>query len=104
MVIQLGVDLDKAFAEAHVAPLIILLALHRRGNHGFNTHHRCQETSITRLQRLGSRTIKRALFVDKMAERERRWKHDQPIEVQFERIKSANDLSFLNAFVTMKHD
>jgi len=68
---QLAVDVDKAFAEADIAPCIILLTLHGGGDNGFDADNRSDKSGVGCFERFPSNAKERTAFVDGVPKGER---------------------------------
>ena len=65
---QLGIDFDEAFAEAYVAPGVILLCLHGGRNDWIDSDHRDNKEDPAGFERLGSCAKQRTRFIDRMSQ------------------------------------
>src|SRR5205823_11730443 len=101
---RFSIDFDKAFAKTDVAPIIIFLGLYRCRNNGVNSDDGRGEQGPACSKRFRRLAIKRALFVDGVAKRERRRKGDKAVEMQFQIIEMSEGITFQNGLIAREHD
>ena len=98
------VDLDEALTETDVGREIIFLRLNGGGNYRSMPTTDTINMALACFERFRSCAVKGTVFVDDVSQGERGWKHGQPVEVEFERIKVTKVAAFDQRFVAIKHD